>query len=66
MSVLGLKSVLAEMRLAQFLNPLSERAFSVFLFLPLAKSMAGMLYYDQVVGIAPRKLNISRVPEAYG
>ena len=66
LSVLGLKSLWAVMRLAQFLNPLSEKGFSVFLFLSLDRSMAEMVYSDQVSEIEPRKLNISRVSGACG
>jgi len=53
-------------RLAQFLEAIPMKDFSLFLFLPLDRSMAEMIYSDQVSGIEPRKLNISRVSEACG
>jgi len=66
LSVMGLGCLQAVRRLSEFLNALWGKGFGVFLFLPVDKSMAEMLYCDQVVGIVPRKLNISRVSEACG
>lgn len=53
MSVQGLKSIIPAIRLSQFLKPLLKEGFSVFLFLPLAQLMAEMIYWDQVIAIAP-------------